>query len=384
MYQQDPGPSTLNQPRDEYSIPNGCSKVKSKREKIKSICKDFDYKKAIMPQQVNNFTSTARAPCKVNKKKKLVRKRLKPKKKKCQKKRSYICDPCRCDINPCDFSSCYDPCDSEYETPRLTEVSARRSSKPVSPLRKQEPKDMGLFLNMLGEEKTEENGGRSDDKMMISAKDFGCTEGNVSKPFVEDARIQNKLLEILCSLESKKQLCCQECPGECFPSSCNRDFCNPCSPFANILTTFQQSLASSVNPCRCKLSCAGRNKSLSRCCSCVPCCKSRCCIDCCPQKPSTSRRSSKATVNDKELKYKSRMWLLDRNEKLERKLLKLKRKQKNFCCECYPTDFQARFPLLFWRQITESMMKSLVESHPAVRKQASICPCRIQDLSKMS
>lgn len=389
MPEQNPVPSSSSQPDDDsMTTANDGMEVKVIK-KYSTKRKPIRQNKETLQQRKNGLFRDAR-DCvisdKFNKKKQLAKK-MKPKKKKCLLKESCNCEPCTCySQDPCDVSL-GSLCDSENETSlRKTEAaSTRPSSTRSSPLGNREPNDLNLFLKVVGEMDADVKDSKCN--KIISANDLDCTEKNDEKSILQNSEVEKKLQEIFCLLKNQRQLSCQNSLDACCSSPFyNRDMCHPCSPLENLVKSFQQLMY----PCQCKVDCPERIqscKSLTRC-SCVPCCKSNsvglcrsaCCFKCCSasRRSVNKRQKSKASVNDRELKYKSRMWLLDTNEKLKRKLVKLKRRQEKCCCVCYPTDPEGHFSFLLWQHLMESLVKALIESHPAVKKQDNDCQCRIQ------
>lgn len=344
-----------------------------------------------------NKTFGGNTPCKEiftnkNIRKKKIKKTKKLKKKLC-KKESYICDRCKSQ-DPCEMSFDRDPCDAVNELLRpvpapIPSKSRNQSIRETDRVRKQqEPKELDLLLHILGSVDTVDAD--------INFERMIYKHGNEENADVRkkaDYELQKKLREIYCLLKYQKQMC-TPCDVTVSPVNiCSKNF-PPCNSWEGIVQKFQQAFCCPVNPCCCrgckKTSC----KSISRR-SCPPCskicsrarCQSCCCVKCqpcCPPKSCASgRRTSKRSLRDDDLKFKSRMWLLDTNERLERKLSKLRSQEEKkacCCCCCDPTPYESHYSFMLWQMLMQSLVKALVESHPAVKQKDNVCQCRLQCL----
>ncbi|KAI5701490.1 hypothetical protein M8J76_001784 [Diaphorina citri] len=361
--------------------------------------------------------------------KKPVKKKLKCKKKigkKCAKRKtlpcelkrqmSYICEPCRalcCDeLDPCKLILERDLCDHVFKSDTDIHKQGAEFSREPTPLtedenagmpsqspvngpdmlrKKTEPNDLDLFMNILGSE----NAGAADNTENEASEEITAKE-KLGSLLNKDTKLQKQLERIYCTLKRQRKLICQEDPGCALCcDDCDMRCCQtPCNPWESLMRKFQRSFCTLVKPCCCQPVCPGYVKPckslrsvLSH--SCVPCskrcspvrCKSSCCVrPCIPVKRTVSgKATSKHSVNADELQFKSRMWLLDRNQKLERKLSRLRKQQKCCCCICCDQkEVQSHSSFLLWQFLMESMVTTLIESHPAVKQKDDVCQCRRQ------
>uniref|UniRef100_A0A8D8RF03 Uncharacterized protein n=1 Tax=Cacopsylla melanoneura TaxID=428564 RepID=A0A8D8RF03_9HEMI len=93
---------------------------------------------------------------------------------------------------------------------------------------------------------------------------------------------------------------------------------------------------------------------------------------------------SKRSVPDEDIKIQSRTWLLEKNQQLERELAGLRKQEKRMrmpfvCCEDQTEQvYRGHASTMLWEFLMESMVKALVESHPAVWEPKEVCQCRMQ------
>lgn len=299
-------------------------------------------------------------PCKpLLKKKNLKKKKMVKKPKKMSlctnRKESYVCDRCKMQ------DSCYEMSfDCDRGNPLISSVPGPTPTRPSTELRKQtEPKDMDLLMNILGSVDTVQ-ADVNFNRMMYNQGDDTSNARN------KDGELQKKLCHIYSLLKHRNQMCCS--PPRC-TSTCPRK-CPPVNPWECIVQEFQRAFCI---PSRCR----GR-KTSKRCCP--PRSKSSRvrCPPCCLKSETSRRKTSMRSVRDKDLKFKSRMWLLDRNDKLERQLAKL-RTQETCCCSSPPCE--SHYSFMLWQMLMQSLVKALVESHPAVKQDDNVCQCRLQNLS---
>lgn len=295
-----------DQSQDDESMrtaDDGRPKLKKKTKTKKSILKK-PTKKAIGKKAATYNKRDTWKSAEICRPKKPIKKKLIPKKKgkKCKKLRksrcseiSYICDncdPCRamCDpVDPCQFilDSAPKPDKGGREMVSQTDMHEReiadinmeemedhfpdydddgnvreRPDKSPQPVRKKEPNDLNLFMDILG---------MADSKLEENAKEkFPNDEENIEDTNLKNGRDGNKMVhfeQLLCQL--KRQLCC---PGHCDPcfnvSLCpcydvplcpgDNACCRPrTTTWEGLIQGFQDNFCSTVSPCCCKPMCPG-------------------------------------------------------------------------------------------------------------------------------
>ncbi|KAL1462827.1 hypothetical protein WDU94_014634 [Cyamophila willieti] len=293
--------------------------------------------------------------------------------------------PCRTVCDPNDLCNLVLDCDScnEYSvrniTPRSNYTGAARCSKLRARSSDKDINELNLLINLLA---SAENGRRDP-----------AIDGTENKT-------ENLGRSFPCNL-NKRIDCCKSL-NLCYPDPCNHCCSHMCPPATcgdqptNILRNsfihnFQERFCEQPKTSYCGMLCPACIKS-SKCflpcnnvfcqgncacaCACVKKSPERCLYSCslCSSK-SPERKILKRSVRNKDLKFKSRTWLLENNEKLERELASLRRQQRSTTCVCYehidePNEQVSRghASFLLWEFLMQSMVNTLVESHPALRE----------------
>ncbi|KAL1452191.1 hypothetical protein WDU94_006488 [Cyamophila willieti] len=289
---------------------------------------------------------------------------------------SSMCDPLKAMCNPCDPCQLVLDCDNTDE---------HRATRRASLLRKgEEPRDLNLLRNILANAKTEPE----------DLKNNSDHLGNKAK----------NLRKLLDGTEDLLKKVHKSCPQSSPHTCCQQD------PWQALLEDFQQNFYTAMGPCGSKLMCPGivkSSQSVGTCCptccrrllgtqrtscccnNCLPCCgRTASCIKCqpcCGRPPSCvttcppcclSRKISTRSVRNDDLKFKSREWLLERNQLLQRRVDSLRKLQRDVCHTCCEKQeeqtLRGHASFLFWKFLMESMVKALVESHPAARFHGSV------------